>query len=105
MHGPRILVLVLAIIGLNVADAWFTLLFLSHGGRELNPFVQMVLDLDGHPLPFLWCKTVGIGLACAFLTMTKHFRPARIGLWLVAAGYTALLAWHLWLLQMLDCVP
>lgn len=104
VHGPRLLLLVLAILVLNLADAWFTLLFLSHGGREMNPVVQSVLDLGGHPWPFVLMKTVGIGIACAFLTMTKHFRPARIGLCLVAVGYTVLLGWHLWLLQMLDAV-
>jgi hypothetical protein len=102
VHGPRALLLVLTILVLNLADAWFTLLFLSHGGREMNPVVQGVLDLGGHPWPFVLLKTVGIGIACTFLTMTKHFRPARLGLCFVAIGYTVLLGWHLWLLQMLD---
>ena len=102
VHGPRLLLLVTAIVGLNLLDAWFTLLFLSHGGKELNPLVQSVLDLDSHPWPFLIFKTVGIGCACAFLTLTKNFRPARIGLWVVFGGYTLLLGWHLYLLSWLD---
>lgn len=102
VHGPRMLVLVLLIVGLNVLDAWFTLLFLSHGGKELNPLVQAVLDLGTHPWPFVLLKTLGIGAACAFLTMTKHFRPARIGLWVVLVGYAALLGWHLVLLSWLN---
>lgn len=102
VHGPRLFLLVGAIIGLNLLDAWFTLLFLSHGGRELNPVVQGVLDLDGHPWPFLIFKTVGIGIACAFLTVTKNFRPARLGLWFVFGGYSLLLLWHLYLLTWLD---
>ncbi len=102
VHGPRILVLVIAIVALNLLDAWFTLLFLSHGGRELNPVVQSVLDLDSHPWPFLLFKTLGIGCACAFLTVTKNFRPARIGLWVVFVGYSVLLGWHLYLLAWLD---
>ncbi len=105
VHGPRILLMVMAILGLNLLDAWFTLLFLSHGGRELNPFVQGVLDLGAQPWPFLMFKTVGIGLCCAFLVVTKHFRPARLGLWFVLVGYSLLLAWHLYLLSMLDQMP
>ncbi|MBX3463116.1 MAG: hypothetical protein KF830_08090 [Planctomycetes bacterium] len=97
VHGPGLLLLVTAIVALNVLDAWFTLLFLSHGGRELNPVVQMVLDLDSHPWPFVGFKTIGIGLACAFLVLTENFRPARLGLWFVFGGYTLLLAWHLYL--------
>jgi len=102
VHGPRIFAFVLAIVGLNLLDAWFTLLFLSHGGKELNPLVQGVLDLGSHPWPFVLMKTLGIGIACAFLTLTKHFRSARVGLWVVFVGYSALLGWHLHLLQWLD---
>lgn len=102
VHGPRMFVLVVAIVALNLLDAWFTLLFLSHGGQELNPVVQFVLDFGGHPWPFVLLKTVGIGFACAFLTMTKHFRSARWGLGVVFVGYAALLAWHFYLLQWLE---
>jgi len=104
VHGHRLFLLVSAIVALNLLDAWFTLLFLSHGGRELNPFVQVVLDLDGHPWPFLWFKTFGIGLACAFLALTKNFRPARIGLWFVFGGYSLLLGWHLYLCSWLPMI-
>lgn len=97
VHGHRLFLLVSAIVALNLLDAWFTLLFLSHGGRELNPFVQIVLDLEGHPWPFLWLKTFGIGVACTFLVLTKNFRPARLGLWFVFWGYLLLLGWHIYL--------
>lgn len=102
VHGPRVLLVALAIVALNLLDAWFTLLFLSHGGQELNPVVQLVLDLGGHPWPFLLLKTVGIGCACALLVVTKNFRPARWGMAFVLIGYSVLLCWHLFLLQHLD---
>lgn len=102
VHGARLFLVIAAIIALNVLDAWFTLLFLAHGGRELNPFVQVVLDLGSHPWPFLLFKTVGIGCACAFLALTKNFRPARIGMAIVFVGYALLLGWHLYLLSWLD---
>ena len=101
VHGPRLLAMVLAILALNLLDAWFTLVFLSHGGKELNPMVQTVLDLGDHPWPFLVMKTLGIGVLCAYLTLAKNFRSARIGLWVVFVGYTALLGWHLYLLTWL----
>jgi hypothetical protein len=102
VHGPRVLALVLTIVALNLLDAWFTLLFLSHGGRELNPVVQAVLDLGAHPWPFVLMKTLGIGFACAFLTLTKNFRSARAGLWFVLVGYSVLLGWHCYLLRFLE---
>jgi hypothetical protein len=104
VHGPRVLLLITAILVLNLLDAWFTLLFLSYGGREMNPVVQAVLDLGGQPWPFLILKTFGIGAACAFLMLTKNFRPARWGMWFVFVGYSVLLAWHFYLLQMLDLI-
>lgn len=105
LHGPGMLLVVLAILALNVLDAWFTLLFLSHGGEELNPFVQAVLDLGGHPYPFVLLKTVGVGFACALLMLARNFCAARFGLAFVLVGYTILLGWHLVLLQWLDAQP
>lgn len=104
IHGSYVFLVVMAIVVLNLADAWFTLLFLSHGGRELNPFVQVVLDMSSHPWPFLILKTIGIGIACSFLAVTKNFRSARIGMGIVFGGYLLLLGWHLYLLSWLDLV-
>lgn len=100
-HGSRLFAMVLVILVLNLLDAWFTLLFLSHGGKEMNPMVQAVLDFADHPWPFLLLKTLGIGLLCGYLTVAKNFRCARIGLWLVAIGYAVLLGWHFYLLSWL----
>ena len=99
IHGPWSLLLVLVVVALNLLDAFFTLLFLSHGGTELNPMVQWVLDSEWHPWPFLLLKTIGIGVACAFLIVAKHFRSARWGMGFVVVGYSVLLGWHLFLLQ------
>lgn len=104
LHGPRALAIALAVVALNLLDAWFTLLFLSHGGTELNPIVQQVLESDWHPWPFVLMKTLGIGLACAFLIMAKYFRPARYGLWFVFVGYSVLLCWHLYLYSQLEAL-
>jgi hypothetical protein len=105
VHGPGVFVVILAIVALNMLDAWFTLLFLSHGGKELNPFVKYVLDFESHPWPFVILKTAGIGMASMFLAMTRNFTAARYGLWTVFLGYAALLSWHLYLLKMLQVVP
>ena len=80
LHGTRVFLVVMAIVVLNLADAWFTLLFLSYGGQELNPFVQAVLDLSDHHWPFLVFKTIGIGAACAFPHAHEELpqRPASV---------------------------
>lgn len=95
-YGPGLMIAVLAVVLLNLADAFFTLLFLANGGQELNPLVDQVLAYG--PQVFILFKTVGIGVCAAFLTITKNFRAARIGLWVVLVGYSLLLCWHLLLL-------
>jgi hypothetical protein len=96
-HGPRLLSIGLSIVLLNVLDAWFTLLYLAHGGREMNPLVQYMLDWS--VMSFLLFKTMGIGLCVAYLALTKNFLAARIGIAVVLFGYLALLGWHLSLLN------
>jgi hypothetical protein len=102
LHGPSLFLVAIAIVALNLLDAWFTMLFLSHGGHELNPVVQALLDLGYGCWPFLVFKTLGIGTCVLLLTVTKNFRPARIGLGFVLVGYLALLGWHLFLLDRLS---
>lgn len=98
-YGPGVLVAVLAIVLLNLADAYFTLLFLAHGGQEMNPLVDRVLAHGSEV--FILFKTLGIGVCAAFLTITNNFRAARLGIWVVLSGYTLLLCWHLLLLASL----
>ena len=58
VHGLRVFAVVMLIVLLNLADAWFTLLFLSYGGQELNPVVQQVLDLSAHPWPAVMASSI-----------------------------------------------
>ena len=87
---------------LNFLDAWFTVLFLSHGGTELNPFVDELLMLG--TWPFILVKSLGIGICCVVLTLTRKFWMSRLGLGFVFTGYTLLLGWHLFLLTRLDSI-
>ncbi|HLU38054.1 MAG TPA: DUF5658 family protein [Planctomycetota bacterium] len=96
-HGPALLAVVVALTALNFLDAYFTVLFLSYGGQELNPLVDALLRLG--PWPFVLAKSLGVGVCAAFLTTTKNFVAARIGLGVLTVGYLALLAWHLYLLM------
>ena len=36
-YGTRLFLAIMAVIMLNLLDAWFTLLFLAHGGRDTGP--------------------------------------------------------------------
>jgi hypothetical protein len=95
-HGWSLFLVVTAVAALNIVDAYFTVLFLSHGGVELNPLIDFVLTQG--TWPFLLVKSLGIGVCLVFLTLTKSFRASRIGLGVVLVGYLLLLCWHLYLL-------
>ena len=95
VHGAALFAVVVAIVALNFLDAWFTVLFLSHGGQEMNPLVEGLLAWG--TLPFVFVKSLGIGLCVLILTIAKNFRFARFGLGIVLLGYLALLGWHAFL--------
>ncbi len=102
-HGWGLFLVVTVVATLNILDAFFTMIFLSHGGQEINPFVDMVLRWGGVWL-FILVKSVGIGVCIIFLTLTKNFLVSRVGLALVLIGYSALLGWHFHLLGTLPSV-
>lgn len=101
-HGALLFLVVVTIIALNFLDAWFTIYFLSHGGTELNPLVNWLLQ--GGTWPFILAKSLGIGACVGVLTLTKNFKVARLGLGVVLIGYSLLLCWHLTLLFRLSQV-
>lgn len=105
VHGPWLFLVVTLVATLNILDAFFTMLFLSHGATEVNPVVDWIL-VHGGVWPFLIVKSLGIGLCVGFLTLTKNFVVSRIGLGVVLVGYATLLGWHLTLLAALpDSAP
>ncbi len=93
--GQTLFLVATLVILLNVLDAFFTLLFLGNGGRELNPIAQFFLDLG--PVAFLLVKTAGIGLCVAYLVLVNRFKGAKIGMGVVFVIYLALLCWHFYL--------
>lgn len=100
LYSSRLLVAAAAVMILNFLDAWFTMLFLSHGGQELNPVMNYVLQFG--VWPFIFVKSLGIGLCVVVLTITKNFRFAQMGTAAVLGGYLLLLMWHLFLYTHLD---
>jgi len=90
---PQTLFLIASgVLLLNMLDAYFTLLLLSHGGEELNPVADWLL-YTGH-WAFILTKTVGIGLCTMTLVMIHRFRGAKFGICLVGFLYLLLLGWH-----------
>jgi hypothetical protein len=95
VFGEHLFLVALLIVALNMLDAFFTLLLLSHGGEEANPVALWLLNVG--PWAFILAKTIGIGLCTMLLVMIKNFRGARVGLGIVLAVYLLLLGWHFYL--------
>ena len=92
-HDWNVVLVVLAVLGFNVIDAAATLFFIKEGAAiELNPVADWLMSLGDHV--FVWAKTLGIGLILAFLLVSRNFRAARVGLWIVFAIYALLALYH-----------
>jgi len=88
----RDVVLVVAILVLNIFDAFFTLIWLQRGGGEGNPVMAWLLEHGNGP--FLIQKCIVVGAWLLLLVVHKNFRIARIGLWSLAAIYSLLILYH-----------
>lgn len=95
VFSEHMFLVAILIVALNMLDAFFTLLLLSHGGEEANPIALWLLNVG--PWAFILAKTLGIGACTILLVMIKNFRGARVGLGLVLAVYLLLLGWHFFL--------
>jgi hypothetical protein len=92
-YGWQISLLVLAILLLNVLDAYFTLVFIQMGGKEANPIAQACLDLGD--IPFILVKSALIGMCLLVLIMHKTFYAVPRVLLAIGAFYSVLIAYHI----------
>ena len=93
LYSTRLFVIVMWVALMNVADSFFTLIHLQHGGSEANPIAQVLL-LTGR-VSFVFWKSSLIAAALLVLCIHKNFSVARYGLWTAALCYTLLLGYHL----------
>jgi len=71
LHETRIFVIFVTTILLSTIDAAFTLLIISNGGEEINPFMKYLLDND--VVLFFWIKFFLTSFGLLFLVSHKHF--------------------------------
>ena len=74
--------LLISIIGLNVLDAFFTLMILDLKGWEANPVVQSVINLYGTKF-WIWKFSI-VSISLALLCLHSRFRLVKE--LIVAAG-------------------
>src|SRR5687768_4947539 len=101
-HSPRVLALVLLILGLSALDGVLTIMLISQGANEANPLMALFV-----PHNLGWFAAVKLGLtsigaavlvACARMRLFRLF-PGEALLYLVVGCYSALIAYELHLLE------
>ncbi|HEY0684368.1 MAG TPA: DUF5658 family protein [Steroidobacter sp.] len=101
-HSPRVLALVLLILGLSTLDGVLTLLLISQGANEVNPVMALFV-----PHNLGWFAVIKLGLtslgaavlvACARMKLFRLF-PGELLLYLVVACYLVLVGYELFLLE------
>ena len=91
---PRVAAIALAVIALNLLDAGFTLMHLSRGADELNPFMQHLLAHG--PFAFAIGKHFLVGGAVVALAASWTVSLALDALRFVALpAYALVAAYHL----------
>ena len=101
-HEPHLLVLALAILLLNVVDAFLTLTLITAGAREANPLLAYILDDFPRFFGVIKMTLTGGGVVVLVaMARAKVFRLLRVRtlmLWFLI-GYGALVAYEWWLLR------
>ena len=102
-HHPQWLAVTMLILILCVTDAVFTLTLLDNGGWELNPLMRSLLNDGGRGFTYwkLGLTSAGV-VTLVLLARTRAFGLMPVGqiLYLVLIGYTGLVGYELWLLNL-----
>ena len=103
-HHPQWLAVAILTLLLCSADAFLTLMLLSHGAVEANPFMEPLVD--GSPLTFTLVKMGLTSSGIVTLILLARVRilrrvPVSYLLYTVLFGYAALVGYELWLLGVL----
>jgi MFS superfamily sulfate permease-like transporter len=103
-HSPRVLVGVIAILGLCVLDGVLTVMLMSHGATEENPVMALFLPHDLGLFAAVKLTLTSFGLivlvACSRMRLFRAI-PGEALIYIVMAGYVALVTYELELLKLM----
>lgn len=101
-HSPRVLALVLLILGLSTLDAVLTLMLMNQGADEVNPVMALFVPHNLGWFAFIKLGLTSLGaavlVACARMKLFRLF-PGELLLYLVVACYVVLVGYELFLLE------
>ena len=96
-YGLTLLIFLILIAGLNVLDAFFTIIILESGGMEVNPLVRWALDTCGDNVWII--KLILVSCGVIVLCLHGHFRMARVYIIVAATLYSGVVMYQLALLR------
>lgn len=107
-HEPWMAFLVLGIVLLSIADAYYTLNILERGGEELGPFVAYLIQQG--ELIFYSVKFTITAFGVLVVLMHKNFVIFKYfsgyhGLYLILLSYVVLIIYELILLGIMNYFP
>ncbi len=95
-YSSTLFFFLVSIIGLNVLDAFFTLLVLDLKGWEANPVVHSVITLYGTKF-WIWKFSI-VSVSLALLCLHSRFRLVREIIIAISCLYVMVVAYQIFLL-------
>jgi len=96
-YGPNLFLALTLILVFNVLDAWFTIVILHHGGEEVNPIVQAVIETYGDGF-WLW-KFGMVSFNLMILCLHSKYKPVNFLIILITLIYMGVIAYQIMLLK------
>ena len=77
-YSPWLLMLIVLLIMLSLADAFFTLYLIEHGATEINPIMAYFLSLGAWSFIFSKYFLTCSGIICLLVAHNLYFKPLRL---------------------------
>jgi len=95
-YSPTLFFFLVLIIGLNILDAFFTMLILDAKGWEANPVVRSVIDLYGTEF-WIW-KFFIVSFCIALLCLHSKFKLVKEMIIILSGVYTLVIIYQIYIL-------
>ena len=95
-YSSILLLFLISVVGLNILDAFFTLMLLDLKGWEVNPVVRSVIDLYGTEF-WIWKFSI-VSVSLALLCLHSRFRLVKEVIIGISCLYVVVVAYQIFLL-------
>ena len=97
LYSPTLFIFLILIVGLNVLDAFQTIMLLDLGGREVNPIVHSAMQLFGDNF-WIW-KFFIASASVVFLCLHSKFRTVKPIIVFATILYIVIVFYHFLLIS------